>query len=172
MIRSSRAWHARIWPLLTLGVLSGIVYSVRTRTAEGERPRGAEGLPAAAAWAPPGAVPGPGMTTLPGEEPVQTEDHVFGDPGGKLAIYRRGDELVAVIVCDRCAVDHPDPLAYWAPGAAGEGLPAGAKLLGGVPRGEVALDLPVEAEPLHGQLILYSLGHAVVIGQIALGGGA
>lgn len=172
MIRSLRAWHARLWPLLTLGVLGGVVASVRTRSAEGDAPRGAGDLPAAVVWSSPGQLPGPGMATIPGEEPVQTEDHIFGDPGGKLAVYQRGDELVAVIVCDRCAVDHPDPLAYWAPTAATDGLPAGAKLIGGVSRGEVALDLPAEANPLHGQLILYSLGHAVVIGQIALGGGA
>ena len=172
MIRSLRTGHALLWPPLALGVLCAIVWSVRTRSAAGDPPRGAGDLPPAVAWAPAGWVPGPGMTSLPGEEPVQTEDHIFGDPGGKLAIYQHGEELVAVVVCDRCAVDHPDPLAYWAPAAAADGLPAGAKLLGGVIRGQIALDLPPEASPLHGELILYSLGHATVIGQIALGGGA
>ncbi len=170
MIRALRQWHGRLWPLLALGVGAGLALSVRTRSVAGETPKAARGQPPAVAWSADGMVPTPKLGLLPGETPVFTEEPIFGDPGGALSVYQRGQVHVAVLTCDRCAVDHPDPVAYWAPGSQGDALPADARLLGGVIRGRSSFELPALVSSLQGELLLYSLGHGVVIGRVRLGG--
>ncbi len=170
MIRSLRQWHGRIWALLAPGALLGLGATVLTRAPEGDTPREARGQAPAVVWAAEGSAPGPSPAVLPTETPIYEEERVFGDAGGTLAIYQRGERFVVRLACERCAADHPDPVVFWASAPVGEGLPSDARLLGGLPRGESSFELPFEGGDLRGSLLLYSLGHARVVGQVQLGG--
>lgn len=100
----------------------------------------------------PPAAPLEGPTTAVEGLPVRV---VVGGPGRRATL--RYDQPLR----------SPDVLLYWSPTIEGEGVPAGARLLGPlVGRGVEGVDLPAD----EGFLLFYSLAHAERLGFVALGG--